>query len=119
MAGKEIRVRRVYDEPTPDDGARVLVDRIWPRGLRTDAAHLDEWVKDVAPSTTLRRWFGHDPGKFAEFESRYRQELDEPARRAALDTLRELAERGPVTLLTATRDVPHSHVAVLAELLRR
>lgn len=118
MAGQEIRVRRVYDEPAPDDGVRVLVDRIWPRGMRTDEAHLDEWVKDVAPSTTLRRWFGHDPDKFAEFESRYRRELDEPARRVALENLRDLLDRGPVTLLTSTRDVSHSHVAVLAKLLR-
>jgi uncharacterized protein YeaO (DUF488 family) len=114
----QIRVRRVYDDPSPDDGARVLVDRIWPRGLRKDAAHLDDWMKDVAPSSELRTWYGHDPAKFPEFRRRYLAELNDDAPRAALARLRELAAAGPVTLLTATRDVEHSQAAVLAELLR-
>jgi uncharacterized protein YeaO (DUF488 family) len=114
----QIRVRRVYDDPSPDDGARVLVDRIWPRGLRKDAAHLDDWMKDVAPSSELRTWYGHDPAKFPEFRRRYLAELNDDAPRAALARLRELAATGPVTLLTATRDVEHSQAAVLAELLR-
>lgn len=117
MAQGEFRIRRVYDEVDPDDGYRVLVDRVWPRGLRKDAARLDEWAKDVAPSTELRRWFGHDPDKFTEFGSRYREELGTPERQAALDELRTASRRGPVTLLTATRDVEHSHVAVLAGIL--
>jgi len=83
-----IRVRRVYDAPSPDDGARVLVDRIWPRGLRKDAARLDEWAKDVAPSTGLRTWYGHDPAKFGEFRRRYLGELSGGAERTALEHLR-------------------------------
>lgn len=114
----EVRVRRVYDEPAPADGARVLVDRVWPRGLRKEAAHLDEWAKDVAPTTELRKWYGHDPERFAEFRRRYAAELDEPGPREALDRLRGLAGRRNVTLLTATRDVDHSQAAVLAEMLR-
>ena len=114
-----IRVRRVYDPPSPDDGARVLVDRIWPRGLRKDAARLDEWAKDVAPSTELRQWYGHDPARFGEFRVRYLSELCGRPQRAALGRLRALASAGPLTLLTATRDVEHSQAAVLARLLRQ
>ncbi|SDQ40263.1 Uncharacterized conserved protein YeaO, DUF488 family [Thermostaphylospora chromogena] len=116
--GVDVRVRRVYDEAEPGDGTRVLVDRVWPRGLTKDAAGLDEWAKDVAPSTELRKWYGHDPEKFAEFRDRYLAELAEPARREAFDRLRDLARQGPVTILTATRDVSHSHAAVLTGLLR-
>jgi len=115
----DVQVRRVYDEPAPRDGARVLVDRLWPRGLRKDAAHLDEWAKDVAPSTELRKWYAHDPAKFAEFCRRYTAELATGAPRAALDQLAARAAAGPVTLLTATRDAAHSEAAVLAGLLRR
>ncbi|WP_307848795.1 DUF488 domain-containing protein [Microbispora oryzae] len=112
-----MRVRRVYDDPTGDDGARVLVDRLWPRGLPKGEARLDEWARDVAPSGELRRWYGHRPELFGEFRDRYEAELAEPARRAVLDRLRELAEAGPLTLLTSTRDVEHSNAAILAELL--
>jgi uncharacterized protein YeaO (DUF488 family) len=114
----DIRVRRVYDAPSPDDGTRVLVDRIWPRGLRKDAARLDSWDKDVAPSTELRTWYGHDPAKFGEFRQRYLAELSGREQRMALSRLRVLASPGPLTLLTATRDVEHSQAAVLAQLLR-
>ena len=114
----DIRVRRVYEEPSPADGARVLVDRIWPRGLRKDAARLDEWAKDVAPSTELRTWYGHDPAKFDEFTRRYTAELDEPGARQALTRLRALAADRPLTLLTATKDLDLSQAAVLAGLLR-
>ncbi len=112
-----IRVRRVYDPPDPDDGARVLVDRIWPRGLRKDAARLDVWAKDVAPSTELRTWYQHDPAKFDEFRRRYTAELAQPGPGEALARLRALAAQRPVTLLTATRDVGISQAAVLAEIL--
>ena len=115
----EVQVRRVYDEPEPQDGARVLVNRLWPRGLRKDAAHLDEWAKDVAPSTELRKWYAHDPAKFAEFCRRYTAELATGAPRAALNQLAARAAAGPVTLLTATRDAAHSEAAVLAGLLRQ
>ena len=113
-----IKVHRVYEEPAPEDGARVLVDRIWPRGLRKDAARLDEWARDLAPSTELRTWYGHDPAKFDEFRRRYQGELAQPGPAAALARLRQRAKTGPVTLLTATRDVAISQAAVLAELLR-
>jgi uncharacterized protein YeaO (DUF488 family) len=113
----DIRVRRVYDEASPADGARVLVDRVWPRGVRKDAARLDDWAKDVAPSTELRKWYGHDPAKFDEFRRRYLSELAGRPQQAALGRLRTLASAGPLTLLTATRDVDHSQAAVLARLL--
>jgi uncharacterized protein YeaO (DUF488 family) len=115
----QVRVRRVYDEPAADDGARVLVDRVWPRGLTKARADLAEWCKQVAPSTELRRWYGHDPAKFEEFTRRYRGELEDPDRAAALGHLRELASAGPLTLLTATKDPTISEAAVLADLLRR
>ncbi|MBE3010798.1 DUF488 family protein [Microbispora sp. NEAU-D428] len=114
-----VTVRRVYEDPAPGDGTRVLVDRVWPRGLTKEAAHLDEWVKDVAPSNALRSWYGHVPERFGEFRSRYLAELDDPERRAALDRLRRLAESGPLTLLTATKDIEHSQAAVLAEVLSK
>ena len=115
----QIRVRRAYEPPSPDDGARVLVDRIWPRGLRKDAARLDEWAKDVAPSTELRKWYGHDPAKFDEFRRRYLDELSGSAQRAELGKLGALAATRPVTLLTATRAVDISEAAVLAQILRQ
>jgi uncharacterized protein YeaO (DUF488 family) len=117
-AATTVHVRRVYDPPSPADGHRVLVDRLWPRGLAKSAAALDEWLRAVAPSDALRRWYGHDPAKFAEFRERYEVELREPERADALAGLRELAGSGPLTLLTATRDVEHSEAAVLATHLR-
>ena len=113
-----VRLGRVYDDPSPEDGRRVLVDRIWPRGLAKARAGIDEWAKGVAPSTELRRWYGHDPARFEEFRRRYRAELAEPLRQAALRHLRELARSGPLTLVTATRDIDHSQAAVLVEHLR-
>ena len=116
----DVRVRRVYEEPSAADGTRVLVDRIWPRGLRKDAIRLDDWAKDAAPSGELRTWYGHDPAKFSEFRQRYLQELAGSTQRAALGRLRALAAAGrPVTLLTATRDLDHSQAAVLAQLQRQ
>ncbi|MFI6926359.1 DUF488 domain-containing protein [Nonomuraea spiralis] len=117
-AGNRVRVRRVYEEPAADDGARVLVDRLWPRGLSKADAHLDEWCKQVAPSTELRTWYRHDPDRFAEFGRRYRGELEEPERAEAVAHLRELAGKGPLTLLTATREPEISEAAVLADLLK-
>lgn len=113
----DIRIRRIYDEPSRDDGVRVLVDRVWPRGLPKAAAKLDEWAKDLAPSTGLRTWYGHDPDKFREFRRRYISELDAPVPRRKLAEVQALAVARPVTLLTATRDVAISQAAVLAELL--
>ncbi len=116
----EVRVRRVYDEPCAADGARVLVDRVWPRGLRREALRLDDWARDAAPSAELRTWYGHDPARFEEFRQRYLGELTGSTQRAALGRLRALASSGkPLTLLTATRDLDHSQAAVLARLLRQ
>ncbi len=114
-----VQVRRIYEEPESSDGRRVLVDRVWPRGLSKDRAHLDEWCKQVAPSTELRTWYGHDPERYPEFARRYRTELDEPERATALAHLRELAATGPLTLLTATKRSDISQAAVLAEMLSR
>jgi uncharacterized protein YeaO (DUF488 family) len=114
----EVMVRRVYEPPLPDDGTRILVDRVWPRGLRKEDARLDDWDKDVAPSTELRKWYGHDPAKFGEFRKKYLAELAEPDRRLAVTKLAALAADGPLTLLTATKDAEISQAAVLAELLR-
>ena len=111
------QVRRVYDDDRPDDGYRVLVDRLWPRGVSKERAALDEWAKDVAPSDGLRRWYGHDPEKFAEFARRYRAELEDPPTVDALVRLRRAAEDSSVTLVTATRDVEHSGAAVLLNVL--
>ena len=118
-ASPDVRVRRVYDHPEAADGARVLVDRIWPRGLRKDALQLDDWARDVAPSTGLRTWYAHDPARFDEFRQRYLGELSGSSQRAALGRLRVLVASGrPLTLLTATKDLDHSQAAVLARLLR-
>ena len=111
-------IRRVYEEPDAADGTRVLVDRLWPRGLSIDAAHLDEWCKDIAPSTELRKWYGHDPDRFEEFSRRYLQELQDPQRAEALAQLRGLAGDRQLTLLTATRRADISEAAVLAALLQ-
>ena len=118
-AGSEVRVRRIYEPPEQADGYRVLVDRLWPRGVSKSAAHLDEWARAVAPSDELRRWYGHEPEKFAEFRERYGEELQVPGRAEALAHLEDLARSRTITLLTATRDVEHSEAAVLAERLRR
>jgi uncharacterized protein YeaO (DUF488 family) len=115
---QDVRARRVYEEPEPDDGRRVLVDRLWPRGLSKDKASLDEWLKAVAPSDQLRRWYGHDPDKFAEFERRYQAELKDPERADALGHLADEVTTGPVTLLTATGDLQRSQAEVLVRLLR-
>lgn len=118
MARHDVKVGRAYDERTRGDGLRVLVDRIWPRGLTKDKADLDEWCKEVAPSTALRKWYGHDPARFEEFARRYRAELDEPDRAEALDHLRQLATRRNLTLLTAAKRANISEAAVLVDLLR-
>lgn len=113
----KVRIARVYDEPSPAGGARVLVDRLWPRGLSKESAALDEWLRDVAPSNELRKWYGHDPKLFDEFKDRYRAELAESPAAEALAALREMCERGPVTLLTASKALDISQAAVLADLL--
>jgi uncharacterized protein YeaO (DUF488 family) len=113
-----VQVRRVYDDPADGDGTRVLVDRIWPRGMTKEKAALDEWCKHIAPSTELRKWYSHDPERFAEFTRRYHDELTEPERAEALAHLRQLATDRTLTLLTASKAADISEATVLAELLR-
>lgn len=112
-----VRVRRVYDPPEAADGTRVLVDRLWPRGLRKADASLDAWLKEAAPSSELRKWYGHEPERFEEFCRRYLAELAGPEQAAALERLGALATEGPVTLLTATVAVELSQAAVLADVV--
>jgi uncharacterized protein YeaO (DUF488 family) len=114
----KVRVGRAYDQPTDQDGTRVLVDRLWPRGLTKAKAALDEWCKQIAPSTELRQWYGHDPARFPEFRRRYRNELTSADQAAALVHLRDLARHRPLTLLTASKEVAISEATVLAELLQ-
>ncbi|MFG2452821.1 DUF488 domain-containing protein [Streptomyces sp. NPDC048512] len=114
----EVRVRRAYEAPERGDGARVLVDRLWPRGLAKTKAHLDEWCKQVAPSTELRKWYQHDPDRFEEFGRRYRGELKDPERAETLAHLRDLAHERNLTLITATKQPDISEAEVLAEILR-
>jgi uncharacterized protein YeaO (DUF488 family)/DNA-binding MarR family transcriptional regulator len=114
-----IRAKLVYDPPEEDDGCRVLVDRLWPRGIRKDAESVNQWSVDVAPSSQLRRWYGHKAERFAEFAERYRNELRSGLAGQSLDRLTDLARREPLTLLTASRDVARSGAAVLAEEIQR
>ncbi|MET7295768.1 DUF488 family protein [Streptomyces griseoloalbus] len=113
-----VRVRRVYEPPEPDDGVRVLVDRLWPRGLAKDAARVDEWPKGLTPSTGLRRWYHADDRPYEEFRERYEAELAAPEAAELLEHVRGLTGQGPVTLLTASKDPEHSHAGVLARLLQ-
>jgi uncharacterized protein YeaO (DUF488 family) len=115
----KIHVGRVYDDPSPDDGERILVDRVWPRGFRKDDPRVGHWFKDAAPSKDLRSWYGHKPERFDEFVKRYKDELKTPEGSAAFKELRELAKGKRVTLVTATRDVDGSQAAVLAKLLNK
>jgi uncharacterized protein YeaO (DUF488 family) len=115
-SSQRVRISRVYDEP-PAHGYRVLVDRLWPRGIAKERLELDERAKDVAPTTELRRWYGHDPARFVEFARRYRAELAEPPAADVVTRLVATAGRRPLTLLTATRDVEHSGATVLADYL--
>jgi len=114
-ARSRVRTARVYDDPSDDDGQRVLVDRLWPRGFRKDDPRVGTWLKDVAPSKELRDWYHHEPERFEGFVARYREELQD---NAALEELRKLTKSGVVTLVTATRHIEGSHAAVLATLLR-
>jgi uncharacterized protein YeaO (DUF488 family) len=112
----DIRVKRVYDPPDAEDGARVLVDRLWPRGARKKAAKLTLWLRDIAPSAELRRWFDHDPARFAEFSRRYRTELT--ANKDTVSQMDDLVKAGPVTLLYAAHDEEHNNARVLADYLK-
>ena len=115
-AHSTIHLKRIYDPPSKDDGARVLVDRLWPRGIRKEAAKLTVWLKDIAPSAELREWFGHDPARFDEFSRRYRAEL--AANGDAVEAINELLKHGAVTLLYAAHDTAHNQAVVLADFLK-
>jgi|SRR6185369_15122652 len=110
-----LKIKRIYEPAAPDDGRRILVDRLWPRGLSREAARIDAWLKEIAPSDELRRWYGHDRQRWEEFRHRYREELREHA--ALLDELSQDEQKGTVTLLFAAQDTEHSNAAVLRESL--
>jgi len=114
-----VELKRAYEEADANDGTRVLVDRLWPRGLSKERARVDAWLKEVAPSDELRRWFGHDPDKFAEFRKRYEAELASESGKEAMAKLRELVKRGHVTLLFAARDMEHNNAVVLRDVLMK
>lgn len=115
---RSVRVKRIYSPAAPDDGLRVLVDRLWPRGVSRERAALDHWLRDVAPSTGLRRWYGHQPDRAEEFRVRYLTELSSGDAADALLVLRGLSEGvSPVTLLTATAEIQRSHATVLRDVL--
>ena len=114
---QSLALKRAYEPVEPGDGLRVLVERLWPRGLSKARAHIDLWLKDVAPSTELRKWYGHEPARFAEFRRRYEAELAAEPARSALARLREMVERERVTLVFAAHDPELSNAAVLRDLL--
>jgi uncharacterized protein YeaO (DUF488 family) len=115
IVAENIRLKRAYDSASSGDGARILIDRLWPRGVRKADAAIDVWAKDIAPSTALRRWFGHDPARWHEFRRRYSEEIHR--RRNRLDELRTLAQKGRITLVFAARDEAHNDAVVLREIL--
>ena len=112
-----IALKRVYDEAVEGDGKRVLVDRLWPRGLSKERAQVDLWLKELAPSSELRKWFGHEPEKFAEFRRRYEAELEAEGAQAKLEELRDMAKREHITLVFAAHDAEHNNAVVLRDLL--
>ena len=113
----EVKIKRVYDAPDGDDGTRILVDRLWPRGLTKERACVDLWLKDIAPSTELRKWFGHDPAKWEQFRERYHRELEANVNLVSL--LKEKLKGGTVTLLFAAKDAEYNEAVVLQEWLNR
>ena len=111
----DVQIKRVYDPAVPEDGYRVLIDHLWPRGISRERAHLDEWARELAPSDELRRWFDHMPERFSEFRARYRSELAQ--RREQVDALKSRADKERVTIIYAARDRDHNNAVVLAELI--
>ena len=114
-----IKVKRAYESKEPGDGIRILVDRLWPRGLRSEQAAVDEWMKDVSPSDELRKWFAHDPAKWPEFKRKYTQELAASEKAALLKRIAKLAAGGDVTLVYAAKDTEHNNARVLEELIAK
>jgi uncharacterized protein YeaO (DUF488 family) len=114
-----VRLQRAYDEPTPDDGYRVLVDRVWPRGRTKEHLRLDMWARELGPSSELRKWFGHQVERWPEFRARYQRELAAPGSALLLDGLAERARKGPVTLVFGAHDPEHNQARVIADELER
>ena len=113
----KVNIKRVYEEPSAKDGKRILIDRLWPRGLTKDKARIDAWFKDIAPTAELRKWFSHDPAKWPEFQKRYRSELD--ANKGTIERLRDQLKDEPATLVYGAKDEQHNDAVVLAEYLER
>lgn len=114
---KTIQIKRVYEDKSKNDGHRILIDRLWPRGVSKEDAHFDEWMKELAPSTELRKWFDHKPERFEEFSKRYKKELAE--KKELLDKLKELAKKRKVTLLFAAKDTEINNAVVIKDILMR
>ncbi len=110
-----VKTKRVYDPPSPDDGKRILIDRLWPRGIKKEEAKIDEWLRDIAPSTELRKWFSHDPVKWQEFRKRYKDELKKKSE--LVEKLKAEAKKGDITLLFAAKDTEHVNAVVLKEVI--
>ena len=115
IAVDHIKLKRAYEPPASDDGTRILIDRLWPRGVKKADAAIDEWMKDIAPSTGLRKWFGHDPARWQEFRRRYQSEIRQHP--DEFDRLRTLAQNGPITLVFSAHDEAHNDAVVLKDLL--
>ena len=112
-----VKIKRIYDPASPEDGKRIYVDRLWPRGMRKEEVKIDEWLKEISPSDTLRKWFGHDPSKYEEFKKRYVKELEKHSE--SLERIRKEAKKATVTLLFSAKDVEHNNATVLKERLSR
>ncbi len=110
-----VKIKRIYDPFSPDDGKRILIDRLWARGIKKEKAHVDDWLKELAPSTELRKWFAHDPAKWMEFKKRYKKELAHYS--PVLEKIKKEARKGTVTLLFSAKDVEHNNAVALKELL--
>jgi uncharacterized protein YeaO (DUF488 family) len=117
IAANHIKLKRAYEAPATDDGTRILIDRLWPRGVKRSDAAIDEWMKEIAPSTELRRWFSHDPRRWQEFRHRYQSEIQQHPEQ--FDRLRTLAQHGRITLVFSARDEVHNDAVVLKDLLLR
>jgi len=115
VSAGNVKLKRAYEPPTADDGTRILIDRLWPRGVTKERAAIDQWMKDISPSTELRKWFGHDPARWDEFRRRYAKEVHQHAE--LLDQLRLLAREGPITLVYSARDEKHNDAIELRELI--
>lgn len=112
-----MKIKRVYEKPEKDDGYRILVDRLWPRGISKASAEIDEWIKEIAPSTELRKWFNHEPEKFSEFKKRYKEELKTQV--AELKKIHEISQKKKITLLYSAKDTQYNQAVVLLEVLQK